>query len=178
MRGTLAPVLHEYGVTFRVMHGFASSTALHQVAEETQRSSKPLMVFYVGDWDPSGLHMSAVDIPARLARYSGNAHLLRLALDSEDLSDLPSFLAATKRGDPRYSWFTARYGTRCWELDALSPVTLRNRVERSIAERIDWQAWERAAIAERAECDSLRSILGSWPGISRQGSKYSERAVD
>lgn len=64
IRGTLAPVLHNYGVTFRVMHGFASSTAIHQIAEETRRAAKRLTVFYVGDWDPSGMHMSALDLPS------------------------------------------------------------------------------------------------------------------
>lgn len=57
VRGTLAPVLNKYGVTFRVMHGFGSATAIHDAAESTQDHEEPLMVLYVGDWDPSGLHM-------------------------------------------------------------------------------------------------------------------------
>ena len=36
VRGTLAPVLEEYGLTFRVMHGYASATALYQVACESR----------------------------------------------------------------------------------------------------------------------------------------------
>ena len=28
VRGTLAPVLHEFGVTFRVMHGYGSATTI------------------------------------------------------------------------------------------------------------------------------------------------------
>src|SRR5438132_331342 len=32
IRGPLAPVLHEYGVTFRVMHGYGSATAIHEAA--------------------------------------------------------------------------------------------------------------------------------------------------
>ncbi len=173
IRGTLAPVLHEYGVTFRVMHGFASSTAVHQIAEETQRATKRLTVFYVGDWDPSGMHMSAVDLPSRLTRYDGEARLVRLALDERDLASLPSFSVETKRGDPRYRWFRARHGGTCWELDALSPVVLRDRVEQAILDRLDLAAWGRAAITERAECESLDTILQTWPGISSQGSKYS-----
>jgi hypothetical protein len=66
-----------------------------------------------------------------------------------------------------------RYGHRCWELDALSPIILRRDVEAAIARRLDLTTWERAEIAERAERESLVSILDSWPGISSQGSKYS-----
>lgn len=52
VRGTLAPVLEEYGVTFRVMHGYASATTVYQVTEERKRDTRPLVVFYVGDWGP------------------------------------------------------------------------------------------------------------------------------
>src|SRR5215218_1957223 len=52
VRGTLAPVLNTYGVTFRVMHGYGSTTAVHQAAEESLAGDKPLTVLYVGDWDP------------------------------------------------------------------------------------------------------------------------------
>jgi hypothetical protein len=174
IRGTLAPVLKEYGVTFRVMHGYGSATTVHQIAEETKRSKKHLTVFYLGDWDPSGLHMSAVDLPSRLEQYGGVATILRLALHEGDLSSLPSFSAETKRGDPRYGWFRAHYGGTCWELDALSPPLLRLRVEASIVYQLDLAAWSRAEITEAAECESLASILDAWPGISRQASKYSE----
>ena len=68
IRGTLAPVLRKYGVTFRVMHGYGSATALHGIATETADNDKALTVLYVGDWDPSGMQMSEIDIPGRLQR--------------------------------------------------------------------------------------------------------------
>lgn len=46
-------------------------------------------------------------------------------------------MADTKRRDSRYRWYVYRYGARCWELDALSPVVLRERVEQAILERLD-----------------------------------------
>jgi hypothetical protein len=106
--------------------------------------------------------------------------LTRLALTEADThGDLPSFLAETKRRDPRYRWYVDRYGSRCWELDALSPVVLRDRVEHAIVARLDHAAWHRAEVTERAECESLETILKAWPGvaqssISRQASKKSE----
>jgi hypothetical protein len=38
VRGMLAPVLQEYGVTFRVMHGYASATTVRQVVMEHIRA--------------------------------------------------------------------------------------------------------------------------------------------
>jgi hypothetical protein len=76
VRGTLAPVLDQYGVTFRVMHGFGSATVVHDVAEGTS----DVLALYVGDWDPSGMYMSEVDLPGRLERYGGDAEIERVAL--------------------------------------------------------------------------------------------------
>lgn len=139
-------------------------------------AGKTLTVFYVGDWDPSGLHMSEVDLPRRLDEYDGDVDVERLALTKFDCynTDLPSFLTDTKKQDPRYRSYRERYGARCWELDALSPVVLRDRVADAIDDRLDHAAWDRADVAERAEQESLQNILSAWPGISRQAQKYEE----
>jgi hypothetical protein len=56
------------------------------------------------------------------------------------------------------------YGTRCWELDALDPNTLRDIVREAIEVEIEPEAWDRCATIERAERESLRSVLDSWGG--------------
>ena len=43
-------MLDEYGVDFRVMHGFGSATIVHNMAEYSTDSEKPLVLIYVGDW--------------------------------------------------------------------------------------------------------------------------------
>jgi len=180
VRGTLAPVLNEYGVTFRVMHGYGSATSLHDIAEETAENDKTLTVLYVGDWDPSGLHMSEIDLPRRLERYGGSLNIIRVALNADDVAagtGLPSFEVETKSKDPRYKWFLDRYGRQCWELDALSPVTLRQRVDDEIFALLDVDTWNRAIEVEAAERESMQNILGTWKSISMQYSKYSDGAA-
>ena len=99
MRGVLQPVLDEYGVGFRVMHGFSSATAVHDVAQDDD--GRPLIVLYVGDWDPSGLCMSEQDLPAGLSRYDGDHVVLkRIALTRDQLRGLPSFPASDKKKGP------------------------------------------------------------------------------
>jgi hypothetical protein len=165
MRGTLAPILREYGVTFRVMHGFSSTTIVREVAQFIKHENRRVIVLYVGDWDPSGLYMSEADLPSRMAEYGSEPdEFRRLALTPEDVRGpaLPSFSASDKRKDPRYRWFVGRYGTRCWEVDALSPVVLRDRLDAAIRTEIDWAAWDRSALAERAEIESLRQVMTTW----------------
>jgi hypothetical protein len=107
--------------------------------------------------------MSEQDLPERLARYDGDHVILkRIALTREHLADLPSFPAADKKKDPRYSWFVKNYGDRCWELDALDPNELRACVERAIVACINPIAWERCKVVERAEQESLRTVMAKW----------------
>lgn len=178
VRGTVAPILKKYGVTFRVLHGYGSATSIYGIAQESVASDKPLIVFYIGDHDPSGRQMSEVDLPQRLTRYGGRASIIRLALDDSDVgadSDLPWFPASDKTGDSRHEWFTGLYGQRCWEVDALPPPVLRDRLDAAIEAMLDRDAWDHAVAIEKAETDSMKSILGNWKRtISQQGSKYSE----
>jgi hypothetical protein len=161
IRGVLQPVLDDLGVGFRVMHGFGSTTSIYDVAQDYDGA--PLIALYVGDWDPSGLYMSERDLPERLARYGGDhVTMNRIAVLQYDTRHLPSFPAATKLKDPRYKWFVQRYGTRCWELDAMYPNELRGRVEDAIRALIEPEAWERCEAAQEAEQESLRHLLDKW----------------
>lgn len=161
IKGTLSPILYDYGIGFLSLHGFSSATAAHDLANENGHHGD-FVGLYVGDWDPSGLYMSEVDLPRRLEKYGGNVELIRVALTREDLADLPSFNADTKRGDTRWRWYRSRYGSRCWELDAMSPPVLRDLVGEHIRDYIDQEAWERCAKAEAAEQNSLKTVLDAW----------------
>ena len=155
VRGTLAPVLEQYGVSFRVMHGYSSATAIQDVFLQTKDMEQPLIVLYVGDHDPSGRHMSDVDLPDRLERYYANVELRRVALVPEQCRSLPSFEAIGKKDDPRYQWFIRQHGHTCWELDALSPNLLREAVEDDICDLIDFDLWDLHERVEEAEFESL-----------------------
>jgi hypothetical protein len=162
VRGTLGPVLSEYGITFRVMHGYGSATVVHDIADFSTDSDKPLIALYVGDWDPSGKHMSDVDLPRRLERYGGRVMLERIALTAPVLPLLPSFEPETKAKDPRYQWFTRQVGTKCYELDAMPPPDLRAVVEGSIRGCLDHEKWGRAKEVEAVEVESMREFHKSW----------------
>ena len=161
MRGLLRPVLDKYAVGFNPVHGFTTATNVHDVAEDDD--GRRLIVLYVGDFDPSGMYMSEVDLPKRFAEYGGNhIKLKRIALTHRNVRTLPSFPASDKRKDPRYRWFCANYGTQCWELDAMDPNNLRDCVEREMMKLIEPVAWQRCAVVNEAEQESLKTILEKW----------------
>jgi hypothetical protein len=161
VRGLLRPVLDEFGVGFRVVHGFASATVVHD--EAAYNDGRNLVVLYLGDWDPSGMCMSEHDLPERLKEYDGHhVKVKRVALIQNQLRELPSFPAADKVKDSRYSWFVRNYGHECWELDTLDPNLLRQCVREQIEALIEPHAWARCKNTERAEHDSLRSVMKNW----------------
>jgi len=161
VRGVLAPVLNKYAVGFNPVHGFTSATDAHNSAEDDD--GRDLIVLYVGDFDPSGMCMSEKDLPKRFGKYGGDhIKLRRIALTREQVRGLPSFPASDKRKDPRYRWFRSNYGDRCWELDAMDPNDLRDCVEREIGQLMEPVAWERCEIVNKAEQESLKSILEKW----------------
>jgi hypothetical protein len=165
VRGVLGPVLDSYAVGFRVMHGFSGATRVYDVSQDDD--GRELVALYVGDLDPSGMYMSEADLPKRLAAYGGDhVTLKRIALTQKQVSDLPSFPAKDKRKDPRYRWFIANHGTRCWELDAMDPRELRRCVQSAIKKLIEPVAWKRCEIVNKAEQESLQHVLDSWKGAS------------
>jgi hypothetical protein len=157
----LAPVLDEYAIGFLPVHGFCSATVAHDIAEDND--GRPLIVLYVGDFDPSGMFMSEADLPARFEKYDGDHIILkRIALTREQTRGLPSFPATDKKKDKRYEWFVRNYGNRCWELDAMDPNDLRDCVEDAISDLIEPVAWERCEVINRAEQESLQGVLDNW----------------
>jgi hypothetical protein len=182
VRGTLDPVLERYQVPFLPTHGHNSATETHRMAVQERGDTRLWVALYVGDWDPSGMHMNEVDLPERLQRYgaSDSFEIQRLAIHANDLDDMErqgltfdarakeehaeeKYGADTKKGkDSRRPWFEARYGRRCCELDAMNPNELRRRVEQAILAHIDVAAWNHMRRIERVECNSLREIMHRW----------------
>jgi hypothetical protein len=166
VRGVLNPVLEQYGVGFLPLHGFNSATCVHDLAESDD--GRPLILLYVGDLDPSGMYMSEEDLPARLKEYGGeHVEIQRIAITPRQTMGLLSFPASEKRKDPRYRWFSGRYGDRCWELDAMDPRDLRECVEAAIKNLIDDEEWQRCETVNAAELESIRSFLGTWSAFGQ-----------
>ena len=106
--------------------------------------------------------MSEVDLPERIKRYGGAVTITRIALTRVDCGGLPSFDVETKSRDPRHAWFKRNYGARCWELDAMNPNDLRQRLRDEIVRRIDVDAWNHCQAVEDAERESLNEYVQAW----------------
>ena len=91
--GTLAPVLEELLVDFRVHHGHTSTTVIDETALKAQASGRHLNIIWVGDHDASGLHMQH-DIRRRLQEHGLDAAMFnveRVAITRQDVDTLKKF---------------------------------------------------------------------------------------
>jgi hypothetical protein len=70
--------------------------------------------------------------------------------------------------DPRYAWYRKNYGERAWELDAMDPQALRNRVESYVIEYIDADAWERHKVIEAAQRNTTKMVAAKMAEMSEQ----------
>ena len=167
VQGVLGPVLREYGLPFRVMKGYASMTAMKEAAEASKRAAlagKYFQVLYMGDYDPSGMQMSEVDIPKRFYGYGGCGDIRRIAITQDDFH-CQSFSVYEKTTDTRFEWFLKRFGDECWELDAMNPNDLRERTEEQIRACLDLLKWEKAKEIEAVEVASMREFHDEWQQV-------------
>jgi hypothetical protein len=164
--GLLRPVLDQYGVPFFAAHGFNSATKVHELAEDIQKDNRFHIFLYVGDYDPSGMYMSEVDLKDRLIRYGASAFdVSRIALLLPDTWELPSFEASTKAKDPRYRWYVDHYGNEAWEVDAMDPADLRELVRSYVVDRIDKEAWERHQMIEAAQRETTKRVAAQMASM-------------
>jgi hypothetical protein len=195
--GTLKPILDKYEVPFQVLHGWSGATPIRDAAQGNLCRSQDTLILYVGDFDPSGMGMSELDLPRRLVRYSQNdptdrsltteqaREYLRghLRLDIRRIALTPTqvkamgpksrFPASDKSTDSRHDWFVANYGDWCWELDAMSPNSLRECVEQAILAELDREVWNRYVRVEEVERQAIIDTCATWNSILRQDQEYS-----
>ncbi len=166
--GSIEPVTNELGVTVRVSRGFTSTTRVYEIASAFARIVRPIFVYYLGDHDPSGQAIE-LDLYDRISSYGPHFPLTRLAIREKDIDDFNLPPLRIKASDTRAAAFRRKLGARCVELDALPPEELRSRVRQAIEEQIDEEAWGRALAIEKAEQESITSIVGRWIDPRRQG---------
>jgi hypothetical protein len=139
----------DLGVPVTALRGFDSQSHVDDLAELIASDSRPSVLLYAGDFDPSG-----EEILSDFGRRAGDglAEVRRVALDWPQVVeyDLPPQLG--KATDSRAAEFEARHGRLVQvELEALAPEALRDLYERALADY--WNADAYRAVIEREEAD-------------------------
>jgi hypothetical protein len=189
-------VLDEVEVDFLPVGGYASATRVKDLAELADRTQPLLVLYLgdhdpsgrgmsdrdlpqrlirYASGDPSSQYLKALldrfhgeDLAGYSTLHYG-LEVRRIALtleDTEDLGDDLAFPASDKQDDSRHDWFVDVYGELCWELDAMNPNILRERVRGAVMAELDLVEWEGYIAAEQVERESIAKTLSTWKSIS------------
>lgn len=125
-----------------------------------------VVVFHLGDHDPSGIDMSR-DIQERLTTFAGHPiNVERIALTMAQINQYQPPPNPAKISDSRATSYIDQYGTQSWELDALEPSVIvdliTDHVESCIVDR---QAWDEVLDEDRATRARMGDVADRWNEI-------------
>ena len=165
LSGVLIPVCRELDVRFTANKGYSSSTMLYETGKRIQQMidyGKEVVIFYLGDHDPSGIDMSR-DIKERLELYAGEKiQDERLALNYDQIQILNPPENPAKTTDSRYKAYMKQFGESSWELDAIEPRQLAQLVRNAVEGIQDFDLWEEAVQRENEMRVELRRFSDNY----------------
>lgn len=169
--GVIEGPCNELRLPYFACRGYPSSSELYRAAKRLRRKrneGKWPIVFYLGDHDPSGLHMGLNNAPDLIATFGRtndiDVKMIALTRDQIDEHDPPPNYA--KESDARYNWYNFTTGLdECWELDALDPGVIDALIRNSVEEILDRPAFDKAMEDEQANRDHLFDAIDNWPDI-------------
>lgn len=146
LKGVLEPVCRKYDTPLLSSRGYCSASVFHDFGcgdvVKAYREGQVPIIFHWGDHDPAGLGMTE-DLKIKLALFSGEAvKIIRLGLNMEDVRRFnppPNF---AKDSDTKTPEYVKRYGSECWELDAMTPTYISETTEKAIKRLIDPECWQ------------------------------------
>ena len=127
---------------------------------------RPLIALYVGDFDPSGMFMSEEDLPKRLAKYGGDhitvqAHRAHAAAGARPAVVPGRRQEATTRAASGSSPTTAHAAGSWTRWTRTICAIASSRRSGSLIEPV---AWQRCEVVNKAEQESLQTVLEQWGG--------------
>lgn len=159
LAGVIVEVTEAWDVPLYVCRGYPSLSFLHGAAETLKIVDKPAILYYLGDWDPSGVDIARL-LPQRLRELGALAvRFERLAVTPAQVQAWQLPTRPTKTTDSR----ARRFAGDSVELDAIPPDRLRSLVEEAIRQHLDPDQVERLRRVEAAERETLLTVLATWP---------------
>ena len=158
LTGTLYDVTAEFDVPLMVVKGFSSLTFLHSAAEDIADAGKPTHIYYLGDYDPSGISIAAT-VESTLREFAGGAeiHFDRIAVTEAQIVAYKLPTRPTKKSDSRSKNFKGE----SVEVDAIEPDVLRGLVRDRIEQHVDAESLRVLKTAEQSERAWLKNLANA-----------------
>lgn len=168
--GVIERACDEYRVPYFACRSYASSSELYHAGKRLarhRRAGKRVIVFHLGDHDPSGLDMTRVnDESVGMYARRFDVEFKRLALNMNQVEQYNPPPNPAKDTDSRFQGYVDQYGDECWELDALTPAVIDKLLRDNIIAVLDMQKFNAAKDIETDNEATLTDISDNWADIS------------
>lgn len=149
MNDILEPIARRYGINIQTGLGELSVTAVYQLIKRIGEIEKPVIIFYISDFDPVGECMPVsvarkIEYFIRLNALEEHVKLKQTMLTAEQCRHYKLPRTPIKEGEKRKVGFEYRHGTGATELDALEALhkgEMARIIKEVILPYIDVDAW-------------------------------------
>jgi hypothetical protein len=161
--GVVSPVTEEFDVPLAVVRGYCSESFAYSLAEAVADAEKPVVIYQLGDHDPSGLDAWR-DLQAKVRRFAPKANVTfeRIAVTPAQIEEyrLPTRPNVKHARDYRSHTFDGR----CVEVDAIPARELRAILRAKIESHIDQRRLRNLRVIEAGERADIGTMIGWFAG--------------
>lgn len=180
LSGLLYDVTRKYHINLVINRGYSSCSAMYEAyrrfAEAISVQDQRGRIIYLGDHDPSGKDMIR-DIQDRMIEFGigDDIEVNAVALTTDQIKSYNPPPYPTKIKDPRADSYIREYGNVAWEVDALTPQTLKKVLEDAIISKMDMGRYEHMLEQEQEDKNQLRVMKSKLKDNFAGGSSYGYR---
>lgn len=152
--GVIEKVCDEHQVPYFACRGYSSQSEQWRAGQRFERyaeGTQQVVVFHLGDHDPSGIDMTRDNrerLEMFLGPFSDFLTVERLALNMDQVEEHNPPPNPAKFTDSRISGYIENFGDQSWELDALPPPVIASVVDDAILKYRDPDIWDEAVERE------------------------------
>lgn len=160
--GVIGSICAKLRVDYFTQRGYNSSSEQWRAGQRFAsyiRKGQRVIVFHLGDHDPSGLDMTR-DNREKLELFSGVPVMVqRLALNMDQVEQYNPPPNPAKSTDSRYAGYKRDFGDSSWELDALEPSVIQALIKDAVDKVRDPAKWNANLLREEQEIRQLKEAV-------------------
>lgn len=159
--GVIEQICSKLRVDFYAQRGYNSQSnqweAGQRFANYTRKGQR-VIVFHLGDHDPSGIDMTR-DNREKLELFAGTPIIVqRLALNRDQIDKYNPPPQWAKDTDVRHAAYKEEHGEHSWELDALEPTVIQKLITDAVLRIRDEDRFNDALLRETEEQRYLKEL--------------------
>jgi hypothetical protein len=167
LEGVIERSCRKLDVPWLSCRGYVSISTLWEASQRfiaKENEGKESVILHLGDHDPSGIDMTR-DMRERMAMFGSAVRIDRIALNMDQVNKYQPPPNPAKKTDSRFKAYTAIYGEKSWELDALDPHVITSLVEDAIANLTDEDLQASLIDQQNGQRRELASAANHWPRV-------------